>query len=113
MAEEWAKRFRDETKAAQQARDTAEDHLSVLRTQQKQLAEQVKKANQDKASAEAGRNNMEKQAETFRSELHLCQINLETEKQMVIGCTATERGSRGREASFLCSRGGRNSEQVN
>ena len=26
---------------------------------------------------------MEKQAETFRSELHLCQINLETEKQMV------------------------------
>ena len=85
VAEEWTKRFRDETKAAHQARDTAEDHLSVLRTQQKQLAEQVKKANQDKASAEAGRNNMEKQAETFRSELHLCQINLETEKQMVIG----------------------------
>ena len=26
---------------------------------------------------------MEKQAETFRSELHLCQIHLETEKQMV------------------------------
>ena len=26
---------------------------------------------------------MEKQAETFRNELHLCQINLETEKQMV------------------------------
>ena len=52
VAEEWAKRFRDETKAAHQARETAEDHLSVLRTQQKQLAEQVKKANQDKASAE-------------------------------------------------------------
>ena len=45
VAEEWAKRFRDETKAAHQARETAEDHLSVLRTQQKQLAEQVKKAN--------------------------------------------------------------------
>ena len=54
MAEEWAKRFRDETKAAYQARDTAEDHLSMLRNQQKQLAEQVKKANQDKASVEAG-----------------------------------------------------------
>ena len=85
VADEWAKRFRDETRAAHQARDAAEDNLSVLRTQQKQLAEQVKKANQDKASAEAGRNNIEKQAETFRSELHLCQINLETEKQMVIG----------------------------
>ena len=85
VADEWAKRFRDETRAAHQARDIAEDNLSVMRTQQKQLAEQVKKANQEKASAEAGRNNIEKQAETFRSELHLCQINLETEKQMVIG----------------------------
>ena len=85
VAEEWAKRFRDETRAAHQARDTAEDHLNVLRTQQKQLAEQVKKANQDKASAEAGMNNMETQAETIRGELHLCQINLETEKQMVLG----------------------------
>ena len=85
VVDEWAKRFRDETRAAHQARDIAEDNLSVLRTQQKQLAEQVKKANQDRASAEAGRNNIEKQAETFRRELHLCQINLETEKQMVIG----------------------------
>ena len=83
MAEEWAKHFRDETRDAHEARETAEDHLSVMRTQQKQLTEQVKKANQDKASAEAGMNTMEKQAETFRSELHLCQINLETEKQMV------------------------------
>ena len=52
-------------------------------TQQKQLAEEAKKANQERASAEAGLKTMEKQAETFRSELHLCQINLETEKQMV------------------------------
>ena len=72
VAEEWAKRFRDEAKAAHEARETVEDHLSVMRTQQKQLTEQVKKANQDKATAEAGMNTMEKQAETFRSELHLC-----------------------------------------
>ena len=44
VAEEWAKRFRDETKATHKARETAEDHLSVLRIQQKQMAEQVKKA---------------------------------------------------------------------
>ena len=60
VAEEWAKRFRDETRAAQQARDTAEDHLSVVRTQQKQLAEEAKKANQERASAEAGLKTMEK-----------------------------------------------------
>ena len=83
VAEEWAKRFRDETKAAHEARETAEDHLSVMRTYQKQMAEQVKKATQEKASAEVGLKTMEKQAETFRSELHLYQINLETEKQMV------------------------------
>ena len=45
VADEWAKRFRDETRAAHQARDAAEDNLSVLRTQQKQLAEEAKKAN--------------------------------------------------------------------
>ena len=61
MAEEWAKRFRDETKAAHQARETAEDHLSVISTQQKQMAEQVKKATQEKASAEAGLKTIEKQ----------------------------------------------------
>ena len=83
VAEEWAKRFRDETKAAHEARETAEDHLSVLRTQQKQMAEQVKKAIQDKASAEAGLKTTEKQAKTLRSELHLCEINLATERQMV------------------------------
>ena len=83
VADEWAKRFRDETRAAHQARDAAEDNLSLLRTQQKQLAEEAKKANQERLSAEAGLKTLEKQTETFRSELHLCQIHLETEKQMV------------------------------
>ena len=54
-----------------------------MRTQQKQLSEEVKKANQERLSAEAGLKTLEKQTETFRSELHLCQIHLETEKQMV------------------------------
>ena len=47
------------------------------------MAEQVKKALQDKASAEAGLKTTEKQAETLRSELHLCEINLATERQVV------------------------------
>ena len=55
----------------------------MMKSQQKQLAEEAKKANQERASAEAGLKTMVKQAETFRSELHLCQIHLETEKQMV------------------------------
>ena len=55
----------------------------MMRAQLKTLTEEAKKANQDRASAEARLKTMEKQTETFRSELHLCQINLETEKQAV------------------------------
>ena len=47
------------------------------------MAEQVKKTLQDKASAEAGLKTTEKQADTLHSELHLCEINLATERQMV------------------------------
>ena len=47
------------------------------------MADQVKKALQDKASAKAGLKTTEKQAETLCSELHLCEINLETERQVV------------------------------
>ena len=77
------KNSRDETRAAHDARETAEAHLNALKDKQKQMAEQVKKALQDKASTEAGLKTTEKQAETLRSELHLCEINLETEKQLV------------------------------
>ena len=80
MADEWVKNSGEETKAAHNALETAEAHLNVLKDQQKQMAEQVKKALQDKASAKAGLKTTEKQAETLRSELHLCEINLETEK---------------------------------
>ena len=77
------KNSRDETRAVHDARETAEAHLNALKDQQKRMAEQMKKALQDKASAEAGLKTTEKQAETLRSELHLCEINLATERQMV------------------------------
>ena len=63
--------------------ETAEAHLNALKDKQSQMADQVKKAFQDKASAEAGLKTTERQAESLRSELHLCEINLETEKQAV------------------------------
>ena len=77
------KNSREETRAAHDARETAETHLNALKDKQSQMADQVKKALQDKASAEAGLKTTEKQAESLRSELHLCEINLETEKQAV------------------------------
>ena len=83
MVEKWVKNSREETRAAHDARETAEAHLNALKDKQSQMADQVKKALQDKASAEAGLKTTEKQAESLRSELHLCEINLETEKQVV------------------------------
>ena len=83
MAEEWVKNSREETRAAHDAWETAEAHLGALKDKQAQMADQVKQALQEKASAEAGLKTTEKQAEGLRKELHYCKINLATEKQKV------------------------------
>ena len=83
MAEEWVKNSRNETRAALDARDTVEAQLGALKDKQAQLAEQVKQALRDKDSVEAGLKTTERWAEDLRKELHYCEINLATEKQMV------------------------------
>ena len=75
------KKSRDETRAAHDARETAEAHLSALKDKQAQMADQVKQALKDKASAEVGLQTTERQAKDLRKELHYCEINLATEKQ--------------------------------
>ena len=47
------------------------------------MAEEVKQALKEKASAEAGLKTTERQAEDLRKELHYCEINLATGKQLV------------------------------
>ena len=77
------KNSREETRAAHDARETAEAHLNALKDKQAQMADQVKQALQDKANAEAGLKTTERQAESLHKELCYCEINLETEKQVV------------------------------
>ena len=77
------KNSREETRAAHDAQETTEAHLGALKDKQAQMADQVKQALQEKASAKAGLKTTEKQAEGLRKELHYCEINLETEKQAV------------------------------
>ena len=77
------KNSRNETRAAHDARETAEAQLGALRDKQAQMAEQVKQALKEKASAEAGLKMTERQAKDLCKELHYCEINLATEKQMV------------------------------
>ena len=83
MAEEWVKNSRNKTRAALDAQDTVEAQLGALKDKQAQMAEQVKQALRDKDSAEAGLKTTERQAEDLHKELHYCEINLATEKQMV------------------------------
>ena len=83
MAEEWVKNSRDETRPAQDARDTAEAQLGALKDKQTQMAEEVKQALKEKASAEAGLKMTKRQVEDLCKELHYCEINLATEKQLV------------------------------
>ena len=83
MAEEWVKNSRDETRPAQDARDTSEAQLGALKDKQTQMAEEVKQALKEKASAEAGLKMTKRQVEDLRKGLHYCEINLATEKQLV------------------------------
>ena len=84
MAEEWVRNSRSETRVALDARDAVEAQLGALKDKQAQMAEQVKQALRDKNSAEAGLKTTERQAEDLHKELHYSEINLATEKQMVI-----------------------------
>ena len=83
MAKEWVKNSRDEMRAAQDARDIVEAQLGALKDKQAQMVKEVKQALKAKASAEAGLKTTERQAEDLRKELHYCEINLATEKQLV------------------------------
>ena len=74
------KNSREETRAAHDARETAKAHLDALKDKQAQMADQVKQALQEKASAEADLKTTEKQAEGLRKELHYREINLATER---------------------------------
>ena len=77
------KNSREETRAAHDARETVVAQLGALKDKQAQMAEEVKQALKAKASAEAGLKTTERQAEDLRGELHHCEINLATEKQLV------------------------------
>ena len=83
MADEWIKNSHSETRVALDARDITKAQLGALKDKQAQMAEQVKQALRDKDNAETGLKTTERQAEDFRKELHYCEINLATEKQMV------------------------------
>ena len=58
--------------------------LGVLKEKQSKLAEQLKEAVRARDNAEVGLKTTEKQVEDLRKQLHYIEINLATEKQLVM-----------------------------
>ena len=66
VAEEWAKKAREDLHSEAQSRCAAEKTASDLRQENDHLSSEVKEAKKGRASAEAGLKNATKQAEDLR-----------------------------------------------
>ena len=84
MVEEWVKNARGEIRVALDAWAEVEAELGTLKEKHTKMAEQLKEAVRARDSAEAGLKTTERQFEEVRKELHYSEINLATEKQVVI-----------------------------
>jgi len=83
VAEEWAKKAREDLNSEAQSRLVAEKVAGDFRQEKDRLSSEVKKAQKGRASAEAGLKNATKQAEDLRQQLRQSEANLATEKQTV------------------------------
>ena len=83
VAEEWAKKAREDLHTEAQSRIAAEKAAGALRLEKDRLNNEVKDALKTRASAKAGLKTTTQQAEDMRKQLHMSEINLMTEKQML------------------------------
>ena len=80
VAEEWAKKAREDLHNKAQSRCAAERTVGDLKKENDGLSHEVKEAKKGRASAEAGLKNATKQAEALRLQLHQSKENLVTKK---------------------------------
>ena len=73
-----------EARAAFDARSEVEVELSTLKENHSKMAEQLKEAVRARDSAEAGLKTTETQFEDIQKQLHYTEINMATEKQLVM-----------------------------
>ena len=84
MAENWVNDARSEARTAFDARSKVEVEPGALKEKQSKLTEQMKEAVKARDSTEASFKTTEKQVEDLRKQLHYTEINLATEKQLVM-----------------------------
>nr|XP_023903187.1 uncharacterized protein LOC112015056 [Quercus suber] len=83
VAEEWVKDARNQARAEAHSRSETEKILGALKEEQAVLSEKLKGAVQAKDSAKAGLKTTKRQAEDQCQKLHLTEIDLATERQMI------------------------------
>ena len=84
VAEEWYRDARKQANAEALTRADVEKSLGAARQEQIELFEKLKVVDQACSSAKAGLKTAERQAEDQRQKLHLTEIDLATQKQLVI-----------------------------
>ena len=84
VAEDWVRSATNSLNAEIQNRHDVEKALGSTNHEKIQLAEKIKVAENGRKSAEAGLKNAEAQAEDQRKELYTTQLNLATEKAIVL-----------------------------
>ena len=84
VAEEWYHDACKQVDVEALTRADVEKSLGMAKQEQIELFEKLKVVNQAHSSAEAGLNTAERQAEDQRQKLHLIEIDLAIQKQMVI-----------------------------
>lgn len=88
VAEEWNKKSNLEAQAAAQSQSEVEKSLGSLKKDYSLLSEQLKEMTNQRNSLDAGLKNAEAQAGDQRKRLHMAEINLATERELVKGLKA-------------------------
>ena len=84
MAKEWYREADNRAEVEAFTRAEVEKSLGAVKQEQLELSEKRKSVNQARSSAEAGLKMLERQAEEQRQKIHSIEIDLATQKQMVI-----------------------------
>ena len=84
VAKEWNRDTRKQAGAEALSRTDVEKSLGALKQEQIEMSEKLKAADQARLSAKAGLKTVERQAEDQRQKLHLTEINLATQRQLVL-----------------------------
>ena len=84
VAEDWVRDSRNKVRDETQSRIAAEKSLSAVRQEKQELAKKLVTKERDRRSAEAGLKSAQDQAEDQRKKLYTTELELATQRQLVL-----------------------------